>query len=154
VAREVVRAAARIGLGAGSPVLWAIAALVCISLGSCEAPKASSDVEGPRDIPRCKAVDEFGSGASCSNGVGVVDLQLCGNESDAVCTPGRLCFRSAEAAACSCTTNEDCEGYTAYVNAARESAGQAPIGPRCEGGACSADLDLPVGAEMRADAGE
>jgi len=110
-------------------ILGAATALAACT-GAGEAPDPASTTP-----PLCSKVAVFGNGATCS----IQDPKLvgCGTSARRTCATGWLCFDAPEYANCGCATDGDCDGRTAYVNAARTAARKAPLGSKCVQGRCA-----------------
>ena len=111
--------------------------LVLAALAACAACTGAAETPDPASItpPLCSKVASFGNGATCT----VSDLKLaaCGAAAKRTCATGWLCFDAPEYANCGCATDADCDGRSAYVNAARTVAKKAPISSKCVQGRCS-----------------
>lgn len=108
----------------------AIAALV----GGCTT--RTSPTVGPQAIvpPPCTSVTYFGNGEACSSADPT--LGACGTLTSRLCSGGWLCYDAPEFAECSCTTDADCAGKRAYIQAARIAQEKSPTSVTCHGGRC------------------
>ncbi len=120
--------------------LWRRAALAAllVVLG-CDSPAEEAEPTA-QEPPLCTAVVSFGNGASCevaSGSTASATLALCGSASRRTCASGWLCFDAPEYADCRCTSDSGCDARTVYINAARTTAGKAPLASNCQAGRCA-----------------
>ena len=108
--------------------------LLAVSLGACTGATETSDAASITP-PLCSKVASFGNGATCS--AADPTLAACGAAAKRTCASGWLCFDAPEYASCGCATDGDCDGRSAYVNAARTAAKKAPLSSKCVQGRCS-----------------
>lgn len=109
-----------------------------LALG-CDSPAEEAEPT-PQEPPLCSAVPLFGNGASCEPATGGAPdaaLKACGTATRRTCASGWLCFDAPEYADCRCTSDGDCSGRTAYINAGRTAAGKAPLASNCDAGRCA-----------------
>ena len=108
-----------------------------IALG-CDSPPEEPKPT-PLEPPLCVLVASFGNGASCEPSAAsgqAGKLASCGGAARRTCASGWLCFDAPEFADCRCKADSDCAGRTAYINAARTTAGKAPLASKCDVGRC------------------
>ena len=102
---------------------------------ACSTPDEDKVSPVPLDPPNCAKVTSFGNGALCS--ASSEGMAACGTAKRRVCAAARLCFDAPEFAFCACDKDADCNSRAVYINKARMSRDQEPIGILCRGGRCA-----------------
>ena len=86
---------------------------------------------------QCRSIETFGDGRTC-DGLEAGDVsgleEACGD--GGACSSHGVCVQDPLFLGCSCLQDEDCAGWTGYLNGALSLEGEEIIPPVCYGGGC------------------